>query len=111
MGWSWRDDGSGGSSLGVGSWGSGIGERVRKNEDGLSLREAGLWSRLAELKDLPAQDSLAAFPEGLGEPLSGKGLPCAFLLLVLLPLLLPPPLAFEEGKESNFYYAAHVYAE
>ena len=33
------------------------------------MREASLWSKLVELRDLPALDSLAAFPAGLGEAL------------------------------------------
>ncbi|CAN0160636.1 unnamed protein product, partial [Scytosiphon promiscuus] len=36
-----------------------------RGEITLSVREARLWGKLEELKDLPAQDSLAAFPAGL----------------------------------------------
>lgn len=45
----------------------GVGERDGANRP-LSPGEAKLWAKLAELKELPVHDSLAGFPEELGEP-------------------------------------------
>lgn len=39
----------------------------KAEEPKFSLREANLWRKLLQLRELPAQDSLAAFPVGLGE--------------------------------------------
>lgn len=54
---------SAGGDAGIGSGGT-TGDSKEVN---LSVREARLWGKLSELRDLPAQDSLAAFPAGLGK--------------------------------------------
>lgn len=66
-----------GMSSGIGG-GGGDGSRTHEERHkNLSWREANLWTKLVELRDLPAQDSLAAFPPGLG------------IFVVSLPLSLP----------------------
>lgn len=70
--------GRGGGGVGGGSSGD---ERSKRDEKGLSLREARLWSNLVELRGVPSRDSLAEFPEGLGE------FEAFFFLLLLLLLM------------------------
>lgn len=56
---------------GSGDSGGGKGTRVAGEKIPPS-GEVALWTKLAELRDLPAHDSLAAFPEELGE-IRGRG--------------------------------------
>lgn len=77
--------GSGGTSSGA----SGSNEE-RKS---LSWREANLWTKLVELRDLPAQDSLAAFPPGLGNIF------CAFTFGVFVVVA-----AVVENDEQHFHW-------
>lgn len=78
------DSGSGSGSSGGGKERlkrgarKGAGKRDR-NDVTFSVREARLWGKLSELKDLPAQDSLAVFPAELGEGNRAKSRGCCCL--------------------------------
>lgn len=42
-------------------------EAEKEDKNSVGPRSSKLWAKLAELRELPIHDSLAAFPEGVGE--------------------------------------------
>lgn len=97
-----RDGGESGVGLGLGGIGgaAAAGREDSSKELRLSVREATLWGKLSELRDLPVQDSLAAFPAELGERKTGAIEPISSCVLSAIENILTLRTKYVLGEEN-----------